>query len=121
MDILGITGVAAIAVICYLFGMGLKAWDAFCSLLPTVLVLYLGLQFDMRIHCTIYNKTDGFSPFLSLTYENERKLIHDFQFLKMLLRFAASAVHEWDIYFVIHVYVFHNSVSHSFHNKIKLD
>lgn len=29
MDILGITGVAAIAVICYLVGMGLKAWDAF--------------------------------------------------------------------------------------------
>ena len=29
MDILGITGVAAIAVICYLIGMGLKAWDAF--------------------------------------------------------------------------------------------
>lgn len=29
MDILGITGVAAIAVICYLIGMGLKAWDTF--------------------------------------------------------------------------------------------
>lgn len=29
MDILGITGVAAIAVICYLVGMGLKAWDTF--------------------------------------------------------------------------------------------
>ena len=29
MDILGITGVAAIAVICYLIGMGLKAWDSF--------------------------------------------------------------------------------------------
>lgn len=29
MDILGITGVAAIAVICYLIGMGLKAWDMF--------------------------------------------------------------------------------------------
>lgn len=29
MDILGITGVAVIAVICYLIGMGLKAWDAF--------------------------------------------------------------------------------------------
>ncbi len=29
MDILGITGVAAIAVICYLVGLGLKAWDAF--------------------------------------------------------------------------------------------
>lgn len=29
MDILGITGVAAIAVICYLIGMGLKAWDKF--------------------------------------------------------------------------------------------
>lgn len=28
MDILGITGVAAIAVICYLLGMGLKAWNA---------------------------------------------------------------------------------------------
>lgn len=29
MDILGITGVAVIAVICYLIGMGLKAWDQF--------------------------------------------------------------------------------------------
>lgn len=29
MDILGITGVAAIAVICYLVGMALKAWDKF--------------------------------------------------------------------------------------------
>lgn len=29
MEILGITGVAAIAVICYLIGMGLKAWDKF--------------------------------------------------------------------------------------------
>ena len=29
MDILGITGVAAIAVICYLIGAGLKAWDTF--------------------------------------------------------------------------------------------
>lgn len=29
MDILGITGVAVIAVICYLIGMGLKAWDSF--------------------------------------------------------------------------------------------
>lgn len=29
MDILGITGVAVIAVICYLIGMGLKAWDKF--------------------------------------------------------------------------------------------
>ena len=29
MDILGITGVAAIAVICYFVGMGLKAWDTF--------------------------------------------------------------------------------------------
>ena len=29
MDILGIAGIPAIAVICYLIGMGLKAWDAF--------------------------------------------------------------------------------------------
>lgn len=29
MDILGITGVAVIAVICYLIGSGLKAWDKF--------------------------------------------------------------------------------------------
>ena len=29
MDVLGITGVAAIAIICYLIGTGLKAWDAF--------------------------------------------------------------------------------------------
>ena len=29
MDILGVTGVAVIAVICYLVGMGLKAWDKF--------------------------------------------------------------------------------------------
>ena len=29
IDILGITGVAAIAVICYLIGYGLKAWDKF--------------------------------------------------------------------------------------------
>lgn len=29
MDILGISGVAAITVICYLVGMGLKAWDKF--------------------------------------------------------------------------------------------
>lgn len=29
MEILGITGVAAITVICYLAGMGLKAWDKF--------------------------------------------------------------------------------------------
>lgn len=29
MDILGITGVAAITVICYLIGAGLKAWDKF--------------------------------------------------------------------------------------------
>lgn len=29
MEILGITGVAAITVICYLVGMGLKAWDKF--------------------------------------------------------------------------------------------
>ena len=29
MDILGVTGVAVIAVICYLIGAGLKAWDKF--------------------------------------------------------------------------------------------
>lgn len=29
MDILGITGIPVIAVICYLIGMGLKAWDKF--------------------------------------------------------------------------------------------
>lgn len=29
MDILGIVGIPAIAVICYLVGMGLKAWTAF--------------------------------------------------------------------------------------------
>lgn len=29
MDILGIAGIPAIAVICYLVGMGLKAWDKF--------------------------------------------------------------------------------------------
>lgn len=29
MEILGISGVAAITVICYLVGMGLKAWDKF--------------------------------------------------------------------------------------------
>ena len=29
MEILGVAGVAAIAIICYLLGMGLKAWDAF--------------------------------------------------------------------------------------------
>lgn len=29
MDILGITGIAAIAIICYLIGLGLKAWDKF--------------------------------------------------------------------------------------------
>lgn len=29
MDILGITGVAVIAVICYLIGAGFKAWDKF--------------------------------------------------------------------------------------------
>lgn len=29
MDILGITGIPAIVVICYLVGIGLKAWDAF--------------------------------------------------------------------------------------------
>lgn len=29
MDILGITGVAVIAVICYLIGTGMKAWDKF--------------------------------------------------------------------------------------------
>lgn len=29
MDMLGITGVAAITVICYLVGAGLKAWDKF--------------------------------------------------------------------------------------------
>lgn len=28
MDILGIAGIPAIAIICYLLGMGLKAWDA---------------------------------------------------------------------------------------------
>lgn len=28
MEIMGITGVAAIAVICYLLGTALKAWDA---------------------------------------------------------------------------------------------
>ena len=28
MDILGITAIPAIAIICYLLGMGLKAWDA---------------------------------------------------------------------------------------------
>lgn len=27
MDIVGITGIPAIVVICYLIGMGLKAWD----------------------------------------------------------------------------------------------
>ncbi len=29
MEILGIAGVAVISVVCYLFGMILKAWDAF--------------------------------------------------------------------------------------------
>lgn len=29
MDILGVAGVAVIAVICYLIGAGLKAWDKF--------------------------------------------------------------------------------------------
>lgn len=29
MDVLGITSVAAITVICYLIGAGLKAWDKF--------------------------------------------------------------------------------------------
>ncbi len=29
MEILGISGVAAITVICYLVGMGLKVWDTF--------------------------------------------------------------------------------------------
>lgn len=29
MDILGIAGIPAIAIICYLLGMGLKAWDKF--------------------------------------------------------------------------------------------
>lgn len=29
MEILGVAGVAAIAIICYLLGMGLKAWDSF--------------------------------------------------------------------------------------------
>lgn len=29
MDILGIVGIPAIAVICYLVGVGLKAWTAF--------------------------------------------------------------------------------------------
>lgn len=28
MDILGITAIPAITIICYLVGMGLKAWDA---------------------------------------------------------------------------------------------
>lgn len=29
MDMLGVAGVAAISIICYLIGVGLKAWDAF--------------------------------------------------------------------------------------------
>lgn len=29
MDILGVAGVAAITIICYLVGAGLKAWDKF--------------------------------------------------------------------------------------------
>lgn len=29
MEIMGVTGVAVIAVVCYLVGMGLKAWDLF--------------------------------------------------------------------------------------------
>lgn len=29
MEVLGVAGVAAISIICYLIGMGLKAWDRF--------------------------------------------------------------------------------------------
>lgn len=47
MDILGITGVAAIAVICYLLGMGLKAWDAWDDRKIPVMMGVFGLALGL--------------------------------------------------------------------------
>lgn len=41
MDVLGITGIPAIVVICYLIGMGLKAWDVWDDRkIPVVMGLF---------------------------------------------------------------------------------
>ena len=42
MDILGIVGIPAIAIICYLVGMGLKAWNAFDDRKIPVIMLVAG-------------------------------------------------------------------------------
>lgn len=42
MEILGIVGIPAIAIICYLVGMGLKAWDAFDDRKIPVIMLCVG-------------------------------------------------------------------------------
>lgn len=51
MDILGITGVAAIAVICYLVGMGLKAWDQFDDRKIPVLMGVCGAVLGVIAYC----------------------------------------------------------------------
>lgn len=50
MDILGITGVAAIAVICYLLGMALKAWEAWDDAKIPVMMGIFGLALGLAAH-----------------------------------------------------------------------
>lgn len=47
MDILGITGIPAIVVICYLLGMGLKAWDAWDDRKIPVMMGIFGLALGL--------------------------------------------------------------------------
>ena len=47
MDILGITAIPAIAIICYLLGMGLKAWDAWDDRKIPVMMGIFGLALGL--------------------------------------------------------------------------
>lgn len=50
MDILGITGIPAIAVICYLLGMGLKAWSAWDDTKIPVMMGIFGLALGLAAY-----------------------------------------------------------------------
>lgn len=50
MDILGITGIPAIAVICYLVGIGLKAWDAFDDRKIPIIMAVAGCALGLAAH-----------------------------------------------------------------------
>lgn len=50
MDILGIAGIPAIAIICYLLGMGLKAWEAWDDTKIPVMMGIFGLALGLAAH-----------------------------------------------------------------------